>query len=92
MTVGGAFVYVCEKLWKILNNGRMYTYNAVRYYAFFPVDRDDRVIMESQCTDVTHTVSVYHLRMCMQEDNPTPSQNFFPMRYEGILSWFHSQL
>ena len=24
-------------------------YNAVRYNAFFPVDADDRVIIESQC-------------------------------------------
>jgi len=43
MTVGGAFVYVCE----IEQQSRLY--NAVRYNAFFPVDPDDRVLMELQC-------------------------------------------
>ena len=40
MTVGGAFVYVCERG---LNNGRVYITR------FFPVDPDDCVIMELQC-------------------------------------------
>jgi len=28
---------------------RLRVYNAVRYNPFFPMDPDDRVIMESQC-------------------------------------------
>ena len=48
--VGGAFVYIRENLCKrsrlkILNNIRVCIYNA-----FFPVDPDDRVIVESQCS------------------------------------------
>ena len=48
MTVGGAFVYVCENLveiaWKILNNVRVYNESVIT--RFFP---DNRVIIESQC-------------------------------------------
>jgi len=43
MTVGGAFVHVCENMWKRLEP-RSRVYNA-----FFPVDPDDRVIIELQC-------------------------------------------
>ena len=46
MTVGGAFVYVCVKDFE----QRSRVYNAVHYNAFFPVDPDDRVIMELQCS------------------------------------------
>ena len=53
MTVGGAFVgafvYVRER-----DRVKDFVYyNAVRYNAFFPVDPDDRVIMELQCTYIS---------------------------------------
>jgi len=34
--VGHYFTYVKEVVLKILNNSRVYTYNAVRYNAFYP--------------------------------------------------------
>ena len=46
MTVGWAFVYVCERDRDIDFAQRSRVYNAVRYNAFFPLDR---VIMVSQC-------------------------------------------
>ena len=48
MRVGGAFVYVCER-----GRGKDFEYNAVRYNKFFPIDPDDRIIMESQCSGIT---------------------------------------
>ena len=35
-----------------MNNSRLYTYNVFRYNAEVPVDPDDQVIMESQCTKI----------------------------------------
>ena len=60
MTVGGAFVSICERGRVKDFEQRSRVYNAVRYNAvfitrsvitwFFPVDPDDRVIMELQCS------------------------------------------
>ena len=51
MTVGGAFVWVCENLWKrdrvVDFEQRSRVYNEL-----FPVDPDDRVIMELQCITI----------------------------------------
>ena len=50
MTVGGAFVYVCENLLTDFEQ-QSRVYNVACYNAGgFPVDPDNRVIMESQCT------------------------------------------
>ena len=50
MTMGGASVYVCER---DLNNGRVYITRSFITRSvitcFFPVDPEDRVIMELQC-------------------------------------------
>ena len=46
MTVGGAFVYICERDFEQQSR----EYNVVRYNAFFPMDS---VVMESHNVNVT---------------------------------------
>ena len=52
--MGHLFTYVktCERGRVKDFEQRSRVYNAVRYNAFFPVDPDDRVTMESQCSQM----------------------------------------
>ena len=70
MMVGGAFVYVCESCergrvaLKILNNYCVYIMRSV-ITRFLPVDPDNRIIMELQCTYsfISCSLSARHLHI-----------------------------
>ena len=60
MTVGGAFVNVCEKRRVKVFEKQSRVYNEVRYNVFFTLDPNDRVIMESQCITRTSCEKTRH--------------------------------
>ena len=63
---GYLFTYVTTCEWGCVKDfeQRSHVYNAVGYNGFFPVDPDDRVIMESQCSRCI--TSMYHKQWSSQ--------------------------